>query len=472
MKLPSKLIALLVILSLIGVFAYQVFWLTGLYQTMYKELDKNIIESLKKADLSEVFLRIKQLENDSINHGSIEANAGYINDTLAVSSKVTIDNENKNKTTKRDSSEFEILQTPEIMAHLIQKGLHQGVDELIPLNFAVFDSLLTEELKALSVVAPHYVEIVNVKNDSVVFMSYPDSVKLDSTKLKSYNYIFDMMDTYAYRLYLGDIRIGIVTEMMGILSTSVLIILLLGFSFAYLIRTILRQKTVEEIKSDFINNITHELKTPIAVAYAANDAMLNFEHSVDKKTQNQYLRITEEQLSHLSGLVEQILSMSMENRKKFHLHPEHFPLKAMFASLIEQHTLKANKDVTFTFSVTPETLSVYADHIHLYNVLSNLIENAVKYSGEKVHITLSAHNAGSFTIITVEDNGIGISMANQKRIFDKFFRVSTGNRHNVKGYGLGLFYVRTMIEKHNGSINIDSVPDKGSIFTIKIPLKQ
>ena len=261
----------------------------------------------------------------------------------------------------------------------------------------------------------------------------------------------------------------VLRQMSGILATSFVILIILSFSFWFLIRTILRQKTLEEMKSDFTNNITHELKTPLAVAYAANDALLNFNLAEDKKQREKYLGICQEQLQRLGGLVEQILSMSMEHRKTFRLHPENFHLYHLFPTLIEQHKLKAGKPVEITLDIEPEDLTITADRTHFSNILSNLIDNAIKYSPKKAEIAIHCRKTETGQVeISVSDHGTGIPADKQPLVFDKFYRVPTGNVHNTKGYGLGLFYVKTMVEKHNGNVTVKSEPGKGSTFTIRI----
>lgn len=232
----------------------------------------------------------------------------------------------------------------------------------------------------------------------------------------------------------------------------------------------MRQRTLEEMKDDFTNNMTHELKTPIAVAYSAADALLNFKQGDDKEKREKYLTICKEQLSHLTGLVEQILSMSMERRQSFVLNKEDLHIKDNIDILVEQHRLKSGKDIVFNINIDQEDPVVYADRTHLNNMISNLIDNAIKYSHQKLMINISVSQDKQFTYISIKDNGIGISEEKQKLIFDKFYRIPSGNKHDVKGYGLGLFYVKTMAEKHKGSISVESQPGKGSTFIIKIPL--
>ena len=164
--------------------------------------------------------------------------------------------------------------------------------------------------------------------------------------------------------------------------------------------------------------------------------------------------------------------MSMERRKTFRLHPEEIRLKEILPPLIEQHKLKADKPVRISLQIAPEELTVTADRTHLTNMLSNLLDNAVKYSHEQATIEvicrLCQKNGEPYTEINVSDCGIGIARECLPHIFDKFYRVPTGNRHEVKGYGLGLFYVKTMIEKHGGTIRVTSEPGKGSRFILRL----
>ena len=357
----------------------------------------------------------------------------------------------------------------------VQQGMHSGVDTYIDINLQKYDSLLTDVLKAHNIDVPHrtlYIYSGATQDSSQTFIDTlgiaGDSTYIPSPKAIRYDYEFNRHHSQRYQLIMEPITSLVWKQMTGILVTSFVIFLILGFSFWFLIRTLLKQKTLEEMKSNFTNNITHELKTPIAVAYAANDALLNFNQAEEKSKRDQYLRISQEQLQRLSGLVEQILSMSMESRKTFRLHPEEICLKELITSLIEQHQLKADIPVHITLETEPEALTIVADRTHFSNIISNLIDNAVKYSKQEAEIMIQCRQTGETVTITVSDHGIGIPLDKQKHIFDKFYRVPTGNLHNVKGYGLGLFYVKSMVEKHGGTITVKSESGKGSTFTITI----
>ena len=365
------------------------------------------------------------------------------------------------------------------MAAYIQRGMHSGLDIFIEPSFATYDSLLNARLREMDIDIRYRLQYLYSGYDAYDRWLYTDTLATGGTPgyipgpdAVSYQYAFSSSEHDVYRLTTEPLGNLVLRQMAGILTTSLVILLILGFSFWYLIRTILRQKTLEEMKSDFTNNITHELKTPIAVAYAATDALLNFHQADDPGKRERYLRICQEQLGRLGGLVEQILSMSMERRKTFRLRLEEIRLADLLPSLVELHKLKADKPVHITLDIVPEDLTVTADRTHLANIVSNLLDNAVKYSRDRADITVRCRrtetDGRTWAEINVADHGIGIARDRQPHVFDKFYRVPTGNLHEVKGYGLGLFYVKTMVEKHGGTVEVKSEPDKGSEFIVRI----
>ncbi|MDE6196356.1 MAG: HAMP domain-containing histidine kinase [Muribaculaceae bacterium] len=249
--------------------------------------------------------------------------------------------------------------------------------------------------------------------------------------------------------------------MSGVIATSALIALVLTFGFRYLLHVIQRLRSIEEMKDDFTNNMTHELKTPIAIAYAANDSLLQFPDPTDEERTKKYLTAALEQLTKLTGLVESILAMSMERRKHLTMQTEKVSLKTFLTSVIEQQKLKAGKPCDIALEC-PDDAAVEADPTHFSNVIGNLIDNSIKYSGDSVSILIKA-DANS---LSVSDNGIGIPEKALPEIFNKFYRVPHGNRSDVRGYGIGLFYVKSIIDKHGWSIDVTSRLNKGSRFTI------
>lgn len=224
------------------------------------------------------------------------------------------------------------------------------------------------------------------------------------------------------------------------------------------------------MRSDFTHNVTHELKTPIAVAYAANDALLHFDRWEDVATRERYLNISQEQLQRLSGMVEQILSVSTERQRTFVLKPELLNVKDVVEAMVDALRLKCRKPLTIGFDISPEGLTLKADRIQLVQMLDNLVDNGIKYSAEEADIRIRALVAeDGTTLISVSDHGIGIPSDQQRHIFEKFYRVPHGNLHDVKGYGLGLYYVKTMMRLHSGRVSVESRMGEGSTFTLHFP---
>ncbi len=517
MKLPLKLITALVLVSLTCIFLYQGYWLLRLYQTLREEMEHNIHTSIQISDYNEMLLRIKDMkENNMI--GSISTSVGVRNDTATLNTRSIVgsdtlsassmlrgstgigvvfgkapdkvDTDTATLNTRRvagsDTFSTEAMlrsneglgvilrrnQDVESLQNYFQKGLHSGLDTYTDLNLQRFDSLLTLELTSHGITSPHLTQVIYLHEPQeleIVEEWSSDPAYIPSSQARQYDYFFDIHNRRGYRIRIEPIGSEVAAQMAGILATSVIILSILSFSFWYLIRTLLRQKTLEEMKSDFTNNITHELKTPIAVAYAANDALLHFNQAEKKEKREKYLNICQEQLKRLSKLVEQILSMSMEQRSTFRLDKQPVLLKELVCELMEQHRLKADKPVCFECEIQPPDLSLLADRIHLENILSNLIDNAIKYSTDEARVSLRAQVTPHGVEISVSDRGTGIAAEKQKYIFDKFYRVPTGNLHGVKGYGLGLYYVQTLMEKHGGSVSMENRPGGGSVFILRFP---
>lgn len=265
-----------------------------------------------------------------------------------------------------------------------------------------------------------------------------------------------------YKVYFSPLNGHILRQMSGIIVTSEMILILMGFLIWYLLHWVGRLRTIEQMKDDFTHNMTHELKTPVAVAYSAADSMLRYYDQSDEARNKQFLKIIMQRLSFLSGMIENILSMSMERFKTMKLSIENIEVKPIVVEVSGMIELKAEKPVKIDIDI-PDNLSVMADSLHFGNVLSNLIDNAVKYSGDTVTIKIEADN----TSIVIADNGIGIDRDNLPYIFDKFYRVTSGDRYEVGGYGLGLFYVKQIVELLGWSIDVTSKPGVGTKFTIK-----
>ncbi len=255
-------------------------------------------------------------------------------------------------------------------------------------------------------------------------------------------------------------------KMAGLLAASFVLLILTTGCFLYMLRTILRQKRLSEIKNDFINNMTHELKTPIATVTAAVEAMMRYGVLDDPEKTGNYLSISQNNLGSLSELVDKVLNLAVEDKQEMKLHREPVNLRRLISEITEGYALKAAKQVHFDHNISENDM-VLVDRVHFANVLSNLVDNAVKYSNEKVTVIFRYKNDGSNWQLAVADNGIGIAKNHHHAVFDRFFRVPEGDLHAVKGFGLGLAYVRQVVERHGGSIDLVSEPGRGSEFILK-----
>ena len=206
------------------------------------------------------------------------------------------------------------------------------------------------------------------------------------------------------------------------------------------------------------------------MAYAANDALLHFHQGEDAETREKYLRVSQEQLQRLGGMVEQILSVSAERQKNFVLRLEVLRVKDVVAAAMETQKMKNGKPLHIATAIRPDDLTLTADRTLLLQMLGNLLDNAVKYSVAEADINICGgitHDGTTF--ISVSDRGIGITPEQQRHIFEKFYRVPNGNLHNVKGHGLGLYYVATMMQLQRGAVYVESKPGEGSTFILHFP---
>ncbi len=271
------------------------------------------------------------------------------------------------------------------------------------------------------------------------------------------------------------IKTIVAKSMLDRMIFSILLIVVISTAFYLTIRTMLRQKKVSEIKNDFINNMTHEFKTPLATISLAVDALKNEKVMADPKKLSYFSGIIKEENQRMNRQVETILKSALLDRQEVDLNLKPINVHEVIEDVADNFALRLEeKNGTLETNLQAGDFIIDADEVHFSNLINNLLDNAVKYSKEnvppKVCISTSSNNKSLF--IKIEDNGIGMSRETLKRIFEKFYRAHTGNIHNVKGFGLGLSYVKSVVEAHEGVIKADSVLGKGSCMTIDLPLRK
>jgi len=256
---------------------------------------------------------------------------------------------------------------------------------------------------------------------------------------------------------------------MGV--SSALLTLLLVLIFLSTLYIIFRQKKLSEIKSDFVNNMTHELKTPISTISLASQMLKDDSIPIMEKNVNQITKVIDDESKRLGYQVEKVLQMAIFDRGKIRLKMKEMDIHRLIQNVVSNFTMQVeNKNGTIGLQLEAIPSTVGVDEVHFTNIISNLLDNAIKYCNNKPEILIRTEISGRKIIISVEDNGVGIRKEDQKRIFERFYRVPTGNIHNVKGFGLGLSYVKKIVEEHDGTIVVDSQPQKGTRFSISLPI--
>ncbi|MHC8947638.1 sensor histidine kinase [Sphingobacterium hungaricum] len=255
------------------------------------------------------------------------------------------------------------------------------------------------------------------------------------------------------------------------LYVAILIFMLIA-TFFYLLNTINRQNKLATMRKAFVNNMTHELKTPISTVMAAVESIQRYGAKDDKERLDKYLKISKIELEHLSLMIERVLNFDTAETNGIQLVKSNFDIVKTVESCIESSKVGLLKQVDFEVHSTLDNPIIYADESHIKSVLRNLLDNAIKYSNSPVHITINLDQEKDNVILKIKDNGIGIPKEHLSDVFDMFFRVPSGHLHNVKGFGLGLSYVKQVVEQHGGSVSINSEVDKYSVFVISIPNKK
>jgi two-component system phosphate regulon sensor histidine kinase PhoR len=283
----------------------------------------------------------------------------------------------------------------------------------------------------------------------------------------------DAMNSYEnLALIVPDFNVQVWESLRWVIAGAVVFMLIIFAAFYITLSALLNQKKLSEIKSDFINNMTHELKTPLATIALAVDAVRNEKVQSNKEKLDYFTGIIKEENVRMNKHVETILQSALMDRQELRVHPVEIDVHLLLHSLVDNYELQlADKQGNVEWKLNAATHVVEADETHFTNMLSNLLDNAIKYSKEQLLIRISTHSTNKHMVIRIEDNGIGMNKETVKRIFEKFYRAHTGNVHNVKGFGLGMSYVKSVVDAHKGRIKVDSTIGKGSSFIVEIPLK-
>ena len=349
-------------------------------------------------------------------------------------------------------------------------SLKLPIDRRIPP--AELEEMIRQELSNKGIALPFQFAVVRGSQDSVSSVksvSFTDDMAGTSFRVNLFpNDIF--MSPYQLLLHFSDRRTYIIRSLWWMLILSGVFLLLIVATFSSAVYIILRQKKLSDIKTDFINNMTHELKTPIATISVAIDAINNPKVLADEERVKYYSSIIGNENKRMNAHVENILQMALVDKEHLNMNEQLLNVHDIIYHVSDPVRMQVEKrQGTLQLALAAENAFVVGDETHLTNVVHNLLDNACKYSTQAPEIIIGTRNVRNGIIISVNDNGIGMSQDTQRKIFDKFYREQNGNIHNVKGFGLGLAYVKSVVKKHHGTISVVSELGKGSTFEIYLP---
>jgi two-component system phosphate regulon sensor histidine kinase PhoR len=361
-----------------------------------------------------------------------------------------------------------------IFDELVSVNIYNDYLEKIDTNMV--DSLLKVELHDQNVKLKYEFGILKFSRSKFVYPKKQELIiPLTESKYKinlSFNNVF-LEPSVLTILFPGEDKF-ILKSSWFMLTGSLVVILTIIAGYYYTFSTILEQKKISLIKNDFINNMTHEFKTPISTISLACDVLSDKSIAISQNKLDKYLKVISDENKRLSLLVENVLQTAILEKGKINLNFEKIEINHLIESAITNLKLQlAKKEAAVHTNFYKDEVYIEGDKVHLTNVINNLIDNALKYSSlnRTIEIKIKTQVIPQGVVLEIEDNGIGISKDNQKRIFENLYRVPTGNIHNVKGFGLGLSYVKAIIEKHFGSISVYSDMDKGSCFRVFLPFQ-
>ena len=456
--------------------AVQLYWNYNNYVDN-KQRVKNEIQSSLDTAIDEYYTDLSKsnffaiVNNDSINNKSGLFKEFWNEDINSSKSKVSI---SSIKISSDYSGDVEASKIPKILQQEIQKikissdttKFLKGIQSVVialnndEINFTKLDSIFTHQLSKKGIKTPHYLVLLE-KNIKV---GGSNKVKDIELSLFSNSKSTFLRPDQNLRAYYEDPTIQALKKSSTGILLSLLLSLSVIFCLIYLLKIISTQKELAEIKNDLINNITHEFKTPIATISTAVEAIESFNVIDNKEKTKKYAAISAFQLKKLHVMVEKLLETATLDSESLMLQKEPTNIVDLIAKIAKKFELLAKKDIKFTTNIDSKILKI--DLFHFENAISNLVDNAIKYGGDSIEINLNS--VLNVTEISVADNGKGIDKSQQERIFDKFYRVPKGNTHDVKGFGIGLYYSQKIIGKHNGSINVSS-SFNNTIFKLQIP---
>ena len=345
-----------------------------------------------------------------------------------------------------------------------------------PFNFQELDSVIVEELIVNGIDMHPVIGVYDGSQGSFLYSS--DARRENDLEYSPYRYSFRPQGVVSNNqffiiLSFPNTELFLQRNPSLYLYMSIFLLLIIAVMFILSLRTIANQRKLDQMKNEFINNMTHEIKTPISTISLACEMLSDESISQDSASRANFIGIVADENQRMRLLVETILQSAKMSNKNFSISPKEVDINTLVDKVLNSFKLTiANRNGSVETHLDADPSVIFADELHMTNLIYNLVDNGIKYSTGAPHIVVSTATNGKHISLSIKDHGIGISKADQRHIFEKFYRVSTGNVHNVKGFGIGLNYVAQVVRLHHGHITVDSEPGQGTTFTVSLPIKK
>lgn len=467
----KHLILILTILSstaLIGIISIQAFWIVSTINQREQQFDiaikKSLIEVVHNTNRYEA---IKKLNSDKKTQQLYNTLNRNLNLSRNLADSIISPNNNLENIWNNQQHIME-----ELVKELFTKNTYKSVEERIPKY--VLDSIIETVFYKNGLKVKYYFGVFDRHNDIIYSNKNDEKESLLNSEYKLNLFPNDFLGSPAYLGFMIPHQIAYVFKSMSLLlGLSVLFIIIIILTFYYTFTIIYKQKKLSIIKNDFVNNMTHELKTPISTISLACEALGDKDLGNSETARDRFVSMIKDENKRLGVLVENVLQSAVLDREELQLKLENIDINYIIEKAVKNVIIQVEKkNGTITINSKAKNTIIVADKVHITNVIYNLLDNANKYTPSMPKIEISTEDIVNGIAIKIKDNGIGISKENQQKIFEKLYRVPTGDRHDVKGFGLGLSYVKAIVYKHKGKISVNSTPNKGTTFIIQLPLKQ
>ena len=468
-KNKLRIASLLMTVSLLAIVVAQAYWLSKTFKDEYRGLRREVsiifreivLKQQMKAWMKDsVFTRIT---DTSSKNGRVLVARLSGNDSGRVQAgniRISMPDSQHRRQDRMFSFSDRHNDPDDNYSHLV---IHFPVPGTL-VNMAVLEKNFKKEMAASGITLPYTIQKAKADTSDMVFPgSAGERLQVSLRGAKSLGFV-------NYELDLGNPFWHIMKRMAWPSVLSLLMLLITLGAFVFLYRNLRAQQKLAAMKNDFISNITHELKTPVATVSVAIEALKNFNAMDNPQRTREYLDISANELNRLGILVDKVLKISMFEQNKLDMKTEPVDMKQLTQDVLASMKLQFEKyKAQVHFETSGEDFRVTGDKTHLVSVLYNLVDNALKYGKQNPQVNIHLQTNGQKVDISVADNGIGIPAEFKAKVFDKFFRVPHGNTHNIKGYGLGLSYVAGVVQQHKGNIKVESTAGEGSVFTVELP---